>query len=86
MMLIAGVSTVLFNANPLLRFDGYYMLAGLAGDPEPAHTRRRSTSPTCASSYLFGRARMPSRRTSTPGERVWFVALLGRLVLLPHRW
>ena len=26
-MLIAGVSTVLFNVNPLLRFDGYYMLA-----------------------------------------------------------
>ena len=25
-MLIAGVSTVIFNANPLLRFDGYYML------------------------------------------------------------
>lgn len=26
-MLIAGVSTVLFNANPLLRFDGYYILS-----------------------------------------------------------
>ena len=25
-ILIAGISTVLFNANPLLRFDGYYML------------------------------------------------------------
>ena len=28
-MLIAGVSTVLFNANPLLRFDGYYILSDL---------------------------------------------------------
>ncbi len=26
-MLIAGFSTVLFNGNPLLRYDGYYMLA-----------------------------------------------------------
>ena len=26
-MLIAGISTVLFNANPLLRFDGYYILS-----------------------------------------------------------
>jgi putative peptide zinc metalloprotease protein len=26
-MLIAGMSTVLFNANPLLRFDGYYILS-----------------------------------------------------------
>ena len=26
-MLVAGVSTVIFNANPLLRYDGYYMLS-----------------------------------------------------------
>jgi len=26
-MIIAGVSTLVFNANPLLRFDGYYILA-----------------------------------------------------------
>ena len=26
-MLISGVSTILFNGNPLLRFDGYYVLA-----------------------------------------------------------
>ena len=26
-MLIGGVSTLVFNANPLLRFDGYYILA-----------------------------------------------------------
>ena len=28
-MLIASVSTVLFNANPLLRYDGYYILSDL---------------------------------------------------------
>ncbi len=28
-VIMAGVSTVLFNANPLLRFDGYYLLADL---------------------------------------------------------
>src|SRR6266850_2293992 len=32
-MLIAGVSTVLFNANPLLRFDGYYILSDLIEIP-----------------------------------------------------
>ena len=26
---IAGISTILFNANPLLRYDGYYILADL---------------------------------------------------------
>src|SRR2546422_924389 len=32
-MLIAGVSTLLFNANPLLRFDGYYILSDLIEIP-----------------------------------------------------
>ncbi|MFQ5643822.1 MAG: hypothetical protein ACE5FQ_08995 [Thiogranum sp.] len=30
-MLIAGVSTLLFNLNPLMRYDGYYMLVDLSG-------------------------------------------------------
>jgi putative peptide zinc metalloprotease protein len=32
-MLIASVSTVLFNANPLLRYDGYYMLSDFLETP-----------------------------------------------------
>ncbi len=32
-MLIGGVSTLFFNGNPLLRFDGYYVLADLLGIP-----------------------------------------------------
>lgn len=32
-MVTAGVATVLFNANPLMRFDGYYMLADLLETP-----------------------------------------------------
>lgn len=31
MMVICGVSTILFNANPLMRYDGYYVLADLIG-------------------------------------------------------
>ncbi len=30
-MLVCGVSTVLFNANPLMRYDGYYVLSDLVG-------------------------------------------------------
>jgi putative peptide zinc metalloprotease protein len=33
MMFIASVSTLLFNANPLLRFDGYYILSDLLDIP-----------------------------------------------------
>ncbi|MDF2234973.1 peptidase M50 [Albimonas sp. CAU 1670] len=32
-MLIGGVSTLLFNGNPLLRFDGYYVFSDLIGIP-----------------------------------------------------
>src|SRR5205814_9696673 len=35
-MLIAGASTVLFNGNPLLRYDGYYLLADLIEIPNRA--------------------------------------------------
>lgn len=30
-VIMAGISTLLFNANPLLRFDGYYLLSDLLG-------------------------------------------------------
>ncbi len=32
-ILVAGVSTIFFNANPLVRFDGYYILADLIEIP-----------------------------------------------------
>ncbi len=28
-VIIAGISSLLFNANPLMRFDGYYILSDL---------------------------------------------------------
>ena len=70
-MLIAGVSTVLFNANPLLRFDGYYMLMDWLEIP---NLRQRGTQYLIflAEKYLFGR-RESEPPLSTHGERVWFV-------------
>lgn len=44
-MLIASVSTVLFNANPLLRYDGYYMLSDYLEIP---NLQKRSQD------YVFG--------------------------------
>jgi putative peptide zinc metalloprotease protein len=35
-MITAGISTILFNANPLMRFDGYYILADLLETPNLA--------------------------------------------------
>ena len=41
LMLIASVATLLFNANPLLRFDGYYILSDLIEIPNLADRSRR---------------------------------------------
>lgn len=31
LMVVCGISTIVFNANPLMRYDGYYVLCDLAG-------------------------------------------------------
>ncbi len=41
-MLVAGVSTLLFNANPLLRYDGYYILSDLLEIPNLQQRARES--------------------------------------------
>ena len=40
-MFVCSVSTVIFNANPLLRYDGYYILADLAEIP---NLRQKATT------------------------------------------
>jgi putative peptide zinc metalloprotease protein len=70
-IMIAGISTVLFNANPLLRFDGYYILADLIEIPNLGQRANKYLGYLCER-YLFGReeAEVPH---ATPGERAWFV-------------
>jgi putative peptide zinc metalloprotease protein len=69
---IAGTSTLFFNANPLLRYDGYYILADLLEIP---NLRNRSNSYLLylCERYLFGNddAEPPD---STSSERFWFVS------------
>ncbi len=71
-ILIAGISTLLFNANPLIRFDGYYIFSDLIEIP---NLRGRSNAyfGYLFEHYLFGRkdAEIPD---STPGERAWFLS------------
>ena len=68
-MVIAGVSTLVFNANPLLRFDGYYILADLIEMPNLSG-RGQQYWRYLAERYLF---RLPEREPPlvTPGERAW---------------
>lgn len=69
-MLVAGVSTVLFNGNPLLRFDGYYVLADLIEVPNLG-TRANRYLQYLGKRYILGMADAESPVTG-PGERGWF--------------
>jgi putative peptide zinc metalloprotease protein len=69
-MLICGVSTVLFNGNPLLRFDGYYILADIIETPNLA-TRANRYFFYLVRRYAFGVTDATSPATA-PGEAPWF--------------
>lgn len=70
-MLIAGVSTVLFNGNPLLRYDGYYILADSLEIPNLA-TRSNRHIGYLVQRYLFGVQGLDSP-VAARGEAGWFV-------------
>jgi putative peptide zinc metalloprotease protein len=70
-MLIAGISTVLFNANPLLRYDGYYILADYLEIPNLSARSQTYLGYLCER-YLFGR-REAASDTETSTERVWLI-------------
>ncbi|MBS0261403.1 MAG: HlyD family efflux transporter periplasmic adaptor subunit [Planctomycetes bacterium] len=50
---ISSVSTVVFNANPLMRYDGYYMLSDFLEIPNLAEKARRLTQ-DAFSNYCLG--------------------------------
>lgn len=70
-MLIGGVSTLLFNGNPLLRFDGYYVLQDALEIPNLGTRANRYIG------YLIQRYLFAAREAISPadlaGERIWFV-------------
>ena len=70
-MFIASVSSLLFNGNPLLRYDAYYILSDLLGIPNLAQRSKEYIY------YLVKRHVWNVRQARSPahtrGERVWFV-------------
>lgn len=66
-MLSSSVSTVLFNANPLMRFDGYYMLSDLLETPNLAQ-RANKMLMHLIQKYVY-RLRNLTAPTNLPGER-----------------
>ncbi len=68
---IASVSTLLFNGNPLLRFDGYYILSDLLEIPN-LYQRARGYLYYLARRYAWG-VRRPQNPAHSWGERAWFI-------------
>ena len=69
-MIIAGVSTLIFNGNPLLRYDAYYILADLIELPNLAQQSTRYWG------YLIERYLLRVNDAVSPAhsasERAWF--------------
>ena len=65
----ASVSTVIFNANPLMKFDGYYILADLLEIPN-LYTDGSKAVRQCASRFFFARGTL---RGQASGWRRGFV-------------
>ncbi len=70
-MLIGGVSTLFFNGNPLLRFDGYYIFSDLIEIPNLS-SRANNYIGYLFQRYLFSvQLNSPA---SGAGEKIWFIS------------
>lgn len=72
LMFVAGVSTILFNGNPLLRYDGYYILCDLLEIPNLA-TRARTHIRNVMRKKVLGVHRVIDVTDST-SEKSWLLA------------
>ncbi|MCA9140969.1 MAG: HlyD family efflux transporter periplasmic adaptor subunit [Planctomycetales bacterium] len=81
-MLVCSVSTLLFNANPLLRYDGYYVLSDLCDVPNLGPRSRQLLSKRTGELF-FGT--QPDADESIRGrERFWM--LVYALAAFAYRW
>ena len=74
----AGLSTLLFNANPLMRFDGYFILADLIEIPN-LYMEASTEVRRLAMRVVFGQRSTPSHHS---GWRLGFIRLYGICALM----
>ncbi|MCP3849890.1 MAG: hypothetical protein GY694_06590 [Gammaproteobacteria bacterium] len=70
--IIGGISSLFFNGNPLLKFDGYYILADALSIPN-LYQRSGQYWHYFFQHYLFGLKEVSSP-ASAPGETFWFIS------------
>lgn len=73
-MLVAGVTTLLFNGNPLLRYDAYYLLADLIEVPNLAQRANRAVG------WLLAQRLFGAKPEGPPPPRAEHAWLLGYAV------
>lgn len=72
LILIASVSTLLFNGNPLMRFDGYYILADAIDMPD-LRQRARAFAANGIANLLSG----TKSANPAPPREAWILGLYG---------
>lgn len=81
-MLVCSVSTLLFNANPLLRYDGYYVLSDLCDVPNLGQ-RSRTLLQATLGNLLFG---VPDSYSGVQDSRERFWLLCYAIAAAAYRW
>lgn len=78
LLIVSGVSTLLFNSNPLIRYDGYYMLTDALELPNLSQRANRYLQ-YLVTTYAFGQKNQEEPAES-PSEKAWY------LVYAPASW
>lgn len=94
-MLICSVSTIVFNGNPLLRFDGYYIMSDLLEIPN-LHQRSNKALTTLMSRHWLGmqvpddpllpRNRMPAFALFTVAAFIYRFMVLFWILMFLTKW
>ena len=90
MFMVGSISTLLLNGNPLLKFDGYYLLADWIEIPNLAARSRRAVLGRLRS-WVSGEAK-PLKRDEDRRERLWLhtygvcSAIYRTLLMLSIAW
>lgn len=84
--IIGGISSLFFNGNPLLKYDGYYILADALAIPN-LYQRSGQYWRYFFQRYLFNLKQVSSPATA-PGETFWFISysILSQLYRLAVLW
>ena len=72
-IVMASLSTILFNANPLMRFDGYYILSDLLNIPN-LYTRSSEAVQQMSGRLLLG---VRSTAPAVAGQDLWTLRIYG---------